>query len=110
MESGEKRLWIAVLDLAISDTLTARHSRSLLHRRMQWFREDNPDFQMICNLADSDPQTVRNLLTTLLKKGDSHDIKKFTGSARFYVRSEKMINRKRRKRIRENIDINKNIT
>jgi hypothetical protein len=89
MVSGEKRLWQAVLDIAISDALRARFSPVALRHHLNWFREDNPQFQMACDLADSSPDTVRNLLITLLKTGDEDDIKTFIRSAKFYSQREK---------------------
>jgi hypothetical protein len=97
MITGERLLWQAVLDTALSDALSVRHAPGLLRRRMNWFREDNPDFQMVCNLADSDPETVRNLLITLLKNGDEYDIKTFTRSTKHTTQCDKRKNTRKRR-------------
>jgi hypothetical protein len=98
MVDGERRLWQAVLEKAIDDTLHARFSPYLLRRHLNWFREDNRDFQFVCSLADSDPETIRNLLMTLLKKGDDNDIRTFTKSVKNFVTGAKTKNQKRKKR------------
>jgi hypothetical protein len=98
MADGERRLWQAVLEKAIDDILQARFSPYLLRRRLNWFREDNPDFQFVCGLANSDPEIIRNLLITLLKNGDDNDIRTFTRSTKKIVISEKMKNQKRKRR------------
>jgi hypothetical protein len=101
MISGERLLWQAVLDTALTDALLARFTPVELRRRLAWFRENNPDFQMVCYLADSDPKTIRSLLLTLLNEGDEHDIRTFIRSARFHAQNDKMKIQKRRKRTKK---------
>jgi mannitol/fructose-specific phosphotransferase system IIA component (Ntr-type) len=104
MISGERLLWQAVLDTALTDALRARFVPVELRRQLHWFRKDNPDFQMVCCFADSSPDTVRNLLMTLLKRGDEHDIRTFIRSARFHAQNDKIKIQKRRKRTKKIIN------
>jgi hypothetical protein len=98
MDSGEQKLWQAVLENAIDDALRARSLPDLLHKRLRWFQENNRDFHFVCRLAGSDPEIIRKLLMTLLEKGDSNDIKTFTKSIKNLVTSKKGKNRKRKRK------------
>jgi hypothetical protein len=93
MVSGERLLWQAVLNAALTDVLLARFTPAVLRCRLAWFRVNNPDFQMVCYLADSDPKTIRSLLLTLLSEGDEHDIKAFIKSKKNYTRNDKRKNK-----------------
>jgi hypothetical protein len=89
MINGEKLLWQAILEIAICDVLQARSPQEL-RDHLDWFRDDSPHFQMACEFTDSDPETVRNLLITLLKNGDENDIKTFVKSTKCNTRGKKM--------------------
>jgi len=52
---GERGLWCAVIEQAISDLESVAESREARH----WLLRDNQDFPLVCNLAGLSPVAVR---------------------------------------------------
>jgi hypothetical protein len=58
----ERVLWLAVINQAFNDALApyVRDASEGIERRQarSWFRTTNPDFKIVCELAELNPQYV----------------------------------------------------
>ncbi|MBF0133019.1 MAG: hypothetical protein HQL75_10595 [Magnetococcales bacterium] len=65
-KTPEQRLWIAVLDSAISDALFNRNPAQKEDAR-RWFRDAGYSFKMVCDLANYDYGFVRRCVMANIK-------------------------------------------
>ncbi|MEO5340307.1 MAG: hypothetical protein H7837_07305 [Magnetococcus sp. MYC-9] len=62
---AEQKLWVAVLETALTDALSADNpSRKETARR--WFREGGQNFKLVCDLANFDASFVRKKILSVI--------------------------------------------
>ncbi|MDR2158149.1 MAG: hypothetical protein LBO02_02420 [Holosporaceae bacterium] len=59
MYDGEKKLWLEVINMAISDAMNKRLNASNRRFALNWLCRDNIDFFIVCDLAGVHPEAIR---------------------------------------------------
>jgi hypothetical protein len=59
MYEGEKKLWRAVINSAISDAMNKRLDARDRRAALNWICQDNIDFFIVCDLAEVHPEAIR---------------------------------------------------
>jgi hypothetical protein len=59
MYEAEKKMWRAVIDRALSDAVMKGINMRDKKRACRWLFNDDPDFEIVCGLADIEPDVVR---------------------------------------------------
>lgn len=61
MVNGDLMLWRSVLIQAIKDAISKRNPSEKL-KAIDWFLRGGKDFRLVCELAELEPSSVRNLV------------------------------------------------
>ena len=69
LQTGERKLWVAVLTSALTDALSIGNSSRMVTAR-RWFRVGDKNFEMVCELANMDANYVRRRVLSALDRGD----------------------------------------
>jgi hypothetical protein len=69
MLNGEEKMWRAVIDMAISDALSGRISKSDRRKAFDWIYNGGSYFELACDMANVSPESVRRkFLTERIRK------------------------------------------
>ena len=69
LQTGERKLWVAVLTSALTDALSIGNASMMVTAR-RWFRVGGKNFEMVCELANFDARFVRQKVLSALDRGD----------------------------------------
>ncbi|MBF0461001.1 MAG: hypothetical protein HQL87_06365 [Magnetococcales bacterium] len=64
---AEQRLWVAVLETALTDAL-ASENPSRMETARRWFREGGKNFKLVCDLANFDASFVRKKVLCVIEQ------------------------------------------
>ncbi len=75
--AGEKALWRAVVDRALDDACghcggTPRNTMVATEQAAAWLLRNGANMRLVCDLADLDPQAVKNRAATEIATAASH--------------------------------------
>jgi hypothetical protein len=67
----EKDLWVAVIRQALYDAAASTWMAHPVERYLarQWLKNNNSDFQMVCDMANIHPENLRRLINRLDEPG-----------------------------------------
>ncbi|MBF0195712.1 MAG: hypothetical protein HQL71_14210 [Magnetococcales bacterium] len=64
--TAEQMLWSAVLETALNDALTHKDPEER-KRAIKWFKDGGQHFQMVCDMANYEPNFVQSRVLSLIE-------------------------------------------